>query len=268
MHHSEFQHHKVKLGKKGYKHDDRTLKLAEFFKLPDLRLPAAFDFDTGRKTIPNRMWGNDQYGDCVIAGESNQLLRLERVEAWTTIPLTDNDAITRYKSLTGCRQPGDQNDTGLVILDSLHNWRNVGYLTYYKGHNFQIDAYGELDPNDHDQIKFAIYLLHGVQWGIALPVAAQAMIRDGKLDYNGETGPDWEPGSWGGHCVYSKAYTENGVKILTWDMEIEMTWNFIHKFVDEAWGVVDSLDSWRKTGHLDVQAMEAKLNEITTKVDQ
>lgn len=268
MKNSEFHHSKVKLGKQAYKHDPRTLRLAEFFELPDLRLPDTFDFDHNRRAIPNRMWGNDAYGDCVIAGEANQLLRLERVEAWTTIPLTDDDAINRYKGLTGCKQPGDNNDTGLVILDTNRNWRNVGFLTSYKGHNFKIDAYGELDPNNHDEIKFAVYLLHGVQWGIALPEAAQFMTNEGMWDYNGETGSEWEPGSWGGHCVYSPAYTPRGVKVLTWDMEIEMTWNFIAKYVDEAWGVVDSLDAWRKTGHLDVSAMETRLRQITSKIDQ
>src|SRR4051812_38358864 len=119
----------VRLGKLPYKHDPRTLRLAEFFKLPDLRLPATFDFDHNRKPIPNRMWGNDDYGDCVIASEANQLLRLERVETWQTIPLTDDDAINRYKGLTGCKLPGDNNDTGLVILDTNRNWRNVGFLT-------------------------------------------------------------------------------------------------------------------------------------------
>lgn len=94
------------------------------------------------------------------------------------------------------------------------------------------------------------------------------MTNDGVWDYNGQTGPEWEPGSWGGHCVYSPAYTPEGVRVLTWDMELLMTWNFIARYIDEAWGVVDLLDAWRKTGHLDVDAMEKRLHEITSKVDQ
>lgn len=265
---AEFQHDMVKLGKQPYKHDPRTLRLAEYFKLPDLRLPDTFDFDHNRRPIMNRMWGNDDYGDCVIAGEANQLLRLERVETWQTINLQDLDAINRYKHLTGCKEPGDDHDYGLVILDTNRDWRNNGFQTAYKQRVYKIDAYGELNYDIHDEIRFGIYLLHGVQWGVSLPIAAQQMTVDGVWDYNGQTGAKWEPGSWGGHCVYSKAYTTRGVKILTWDTEIEMTWRFIAHYADEAWGVVDSIDAWRLTGHLDVDAMEAKLRQITGKVNQ
>lgn len=268
MDHSEFQHHKVRLGKHPYRHDERTLQLARFFKADEIAVPSTFDFDKGRKAFPNRMWGNDEYGDCVIAAEANDELRLERVETWQTPNIQDDDAINRYKSMTGCREPGDENDTGLEIIVAMRNWRNQGFLTSYKGRDYKIDAYGELDPANPEQLRMATYLLHGIHFGFWLPAAAQKMTQSGVWDYNGETGSEWQPGSWGGHCVYGKRFTQNSIFVLTWEMEIEVTNAFISKYADEAWGVVDSLDVWRKTGHLDVDAMEKELSQITSTVNK
>jgi hypothetical protein len=263
----EFQHDAVKLGKQPYQHDERTLMLAKFMPT-DIRVPADFDFDAGRKPQTPHMWGNDSFGDCVIAGEANEILRLERVEAWQTPQLTDEDAINRYMHLTGCKEPGDANDTGLEIVAAHRDWRNNGFMIAYKGRTYKIDAYGEIDPSDHELVRLTTFLLHGTQWGFWLPLAAQDMTGKGKWDYNGETGADWKPGSWGGHCVYAKKFSPNSIFVETWEMEVEVTNRFIDKYADEAWGVVDNLDPWRKTGHLNVDAMEKELAEITGKVNQ
>lgn len=267
MEHKEFQHDAVKLGKQPYQHDARTLMLAKFLPT-EIRVPTDYDFDAGRKAIPDHMWGNDEYGDCVIAGESNEILRLERVETWSTPKLADTDAVARYKKLTGCKSPGDANDVGLEIVAAHRDWRNNGYQIAYNNRNYKIDAYGEIDPADHELVRLTTYLLHGTQWGFWLPAAAQKMTNSGLWDYNGQSGPSWKPGSWGGHCVYAKKFTANSIFVKTWGMEIEVTNAFVDRYADEAWGVVDNLDEWRKTGHLDVAAMEKELAEVTSKIDQ
>jgi hypothetical protein len=116
----------MKLGKQDYKHDPRTLKMAKFLS-PDIHIPDVFNFDKGRAPFPDHMWGNDQYGDCVIAARANATLRIERVEQRRTLALVDDDAINTYKRLTGCNSPGDSNDTGLVMLDANRDWRSTGF---------------------------------------------------------------------------------------------------------------------------------------------
>jgi hypothetical protein len=261
----------MRLGKLEHKHDDRTLMLANFM-LPEVHVPAVFDFDKGKAKIPLKMWGNDNWGDCVIAGQANQLLRLERIEQRRTIPLGDQDAIDRYKALTGAQAPGDAKDTGLVVLDALRNWHHSGWMTSGidrsgSRRNYTIDAYGELEPNDPVQLRMGIYLLHGVHFGFSLPAAAKVMTRNGVWDYNGETTPDYEPGSWGGHLVYSKAYVKQGCKVLTWGREVLVTDNFIKKYADEAWSVVDSLDAWKSKQTIDVPALTKQLQQITSKIN-
>lgn len=254
-----------RLGKKDYKHDPRTLMLARFMAT-EIRTPAVYDYDKGKTPLPLHMWGNDQWGDCVFAGRANLQVRLERIEQRRTIPLTDDTVVSLYKRLTGAQTPGDSNDEGYVILEALRQWKNEGWDI--GGKNYKIAAYGELDPADFQQLKSATYFLHGVTFGFALPNAAQAMTDAGKWDYNGETSPDFAPGSWGGHCVFSKAYTREGMKVLTWGREILVTWNFIKKYCDEAWAVVDALDTWKIRQTIDVTKLTEELGQISHKVNQ
>ncbi len=61
-----------KLGKAPAKKDSRNLKLAVLLRaLPPV--PENWDFDAAHSTppVPVPMFGNDSYGDCVIAGRAH-----------------------------------------------------------------------------------------------------------------------------------------------------------------------------------------------------
>lgn len=255
----------LRLGKQDYKPDPRTLMMGDFLTTL-IAHPTSFDFDKNRAAFPNNLWGNDEWGDCVIAGRVNHLLRLERVETRSTVPVTDQDAIDKYKQLTGSVSPGDNNDTGLVVLDALRDWRSNGWDLKSSSRSalrkYRVEAFGELDVQDTEQQKSAIYVLHGAQFGYWLPRAAQQMTRDGAWDYKGQTGPEWQPGSWGGHLVYSKQYNPSGFVVKTWGMNVLVTEAFHKKYCDEAWAVVDSLDAWRSHPEIDVVGLMARLKEI------
>ncbi len=258
------------LGKKEYEHDERTLMLARYV-LPEVHVPDKWDFDVGRHGIPLRMWGNDGYGDCVIAGQANHLLRLERIEQRATVPLSDDDVLARYKALTGCQRPGDALDTGLYVIDAMKNWRNSGWhlppARRRADHTYKIHAYGELDPGDPAQLRMASYLFHGIHLGFSLPLVARSMTDGGVWDYyKGETGPQWRPGSWGGHLVYSKAFDLTGLEILTWGKKIRVTDSFVEHYCDEAWALVDDLDKWRARQVIDVETLEAELRQVAHNV--
>lgn len=248
-----------RLGKQEYVHDPRTLKLASFLSVPSV--PDTFDFDKGRTKLPLHMWGNDVYGDCVLAGQANCLIRLERIETHTTLKsLTDEAVVKKYKQLTGCTSPGDQNDSGLVVLDSLGEWRHNGWPLK---HAYTIDAYGQIDVADFPSLHAGCYLLGGIHFGFRLPITARDQIHAGKpWDVVAGAGADSKPGSWGGHLVFAKRYAPGIFPCLTWGKEQVMTDAFIEKYSDEAWAVVDSLDRWRKNDHLDVQGMIDKLRSV------
>jgi hypothetical protein len=256
----------MRLGKLDYQHDERTMALGNYIA-PEIHIPIQFDFDKNRRQFVPHSWGNLNWGDCVMAGRANHLLRLERIEQRRTVPITDELVVEEYKA--ECQRQfgkspasaGDANDNGLVVLYALRNWRNVGWTVEFKNtkRTYSIAAYGELDPNDSAQLRAACYLLHGIQFGFSLPKAAQ-----GKdvWDYKGENNSEWKPGSWGGHLVYSKSYNLTGFEILTWGRKIFVTDSFIKRFCDEAWAVVDNLDVWRRRPEFDINTLMQYLRDI------
>lgn len=241
----------MKLGKQPFKFDKRTAKMADFVD-PSIRAPVKFDFDKGRSAFPHNMWGNDEYGDCVLADQMNHLLRFERTETRHTLKAKDEDVISQYLKLTGGK------DEGLVMLDSFNWWRHSGWNI--KGKNYTIDGFGGLPPADQQKLKLACYLLHGIDFGFSLPISAQRQTREGYWDV--VEGPEGEPGSWGGHAVYCKRYDADNFYVITWGTEIRVTNAFVAQYCDEAWAVVDSLDTWRKHPAFDVQQFEQYLDEI------
>ena len=261
----------MRLGKREYHHDEKTMMLGNFMAPPVV--PAKHDFDAHRAKFPLHVWGNDAWGNCVKVGQANQLTRLERIEQRRTLKLQTDHIVKAYQEEvarqfgTAPEFPGDENDHGLVVLHNLRNWRNIGWpLDFTKKPDdervYTISAFGELEPNDYEQLKAACYLLHGIHLGIWLPVAVQGVYS--KWDYKPEedTGPAWAPGSWGGHLVYAKAYDGDEMEILTWGQKVRVTKSFLARYCDEAWAVVDNFDNWRRSKQIDVEGMLAYLREI------
>ncbi len=253
-----------RLGKKEYAYDPRTLKMAAFMDTEAIVAPPKFDFDYRRSPFPIRVWGNDQWGDCVLAGQCNEILRLERVEKRRTILLQDKDCVAMYKKMTGSNTPGDSRDNGLVVLYAIRDWRNNGWLIDYgwTKRNYSIEMFGELDPQNHVQLRQAIYVLHGVQLGFSLPLTAANQTRNGYWDVVENAGSSGEPGSWGGHLVYAKRYDADNIYVMTWGAEVRVSNAFMDKYCDEAWAVVDKLDTWGDSHYIDVNAMSIALHGI------
>jgi hypothetical protein len=223
-----------KFGKKEHVWDDRTVKLGKFLR-DEIRPPTTYDFDKHRAVIPLNDWGSRSFRCDVLAAQAEHVVRWGRLKERRTIPLSEHDVVRRYKRMTGCKQPGDEHDTGLTVLDAMKEWRREGYLS----DNFKIYAYGELDPDDLVQMRRACYVLCGIFIGLWLPVSVLGMLR---WDYNRQTGEDWKPGGLGGFLGYCKAYDENGYEVLGWGQRIRVTNRFVAKYCDEAWGVIGTLD--------------------------
>lgn len=245
-----------KLGKQEHKVDKRTVLLADFVE-SNIQVPVSWNFDSRRAKFPLNLWGNADYGDCVLAAQTNQLLRNERVETRSTPKVTDEDVIARYKAMTGCQMPDDANDTGLVMLDALRNWRS-GWS--WKNKQYKIAAFGLVNHSDSAAMRRCCYLFNGLQLGFNLPLNAQQGTRNGLWDF--VPGAGSQPGSWGGHAVYAKRYDADSIYVLTWGREVRVTNSFINNYCDEAWAVIDDLDPWRLAhGVLDVQAMINKMQQ-------
>ena len=254
--------------------DKRTVKLENFLDLTT-QVPVSWDFDKGRKPFPKNLWGNDQYGDCELAARANYLLRLQRKQTKTTPGIDDNDVIALYKQMTGCNSPGDSNDVGLSSLDNFRQWRSGWDITKNwqiggeETRDYHLSAYGYVDPTNEKLIRLATYLFTGVVLGVNLPITAQNQIDSGVWDVDPSAGSDADPGSWGGHAIYSKRFDANSVYVLTWGMEIRATNAWINEYAMESYAGIDSFDTWFKFPHaIDIQALIKEMQGAGIQVQQ
>ena len=243
------RHPLFKLGKARARRDARNFKFAALLK-KRLSLPKEYDFDLTHPGIPTPIFGNDRYGDCVIAGRAHQTLRFEDVEQRKVLAITDADVTKEYFKETGGP------DSGLVVLDSLKEWRVSGWIAAKK--RYRIRAFSELDRGVRDQMKQAIVLDIGVGLGLAMPITAQAQFQAGK-PWDVTTGHGSAPNSWGGHYVHVPGYTTAGPVCVTWGRKQQMTWAFFAKYCDEAYAIFDAKDTAKVRRALDGKKLRALL---------
>jgi hypothetical protein len=231
------QSHKVfKLGKAAAKRDKRNFKFAAFLKVAPA-LPRSYDFDTKHPGIPTPMFANDSLGCCVISGRAHQTLRFEDIEQGSVLMITDGEVTKQYFKETGGV------NSGLVVLDSLSQWRHKGWKIGKL--NYRIQAYAEVTSSNHAQVRQAIYADVGVGIGVNLPKCAQAETQTGQPRAT-TTGPGSAPGSWGGHYVYVCGYTRSGPVCITWGRKQQMTWAWFDKYCDEAYAIFDAKNKFKK----------------------
>lgn len=230
--------HKVfRLGKAAAKRDKRNLKFATLL-LARRALPRSYDFDTTHRGIPTPMFANDRYGDCVIAGRAHQTLRFEDIEQGSVLMITDKEVLREYLKETGGR------DSGLIVLDSLKEWRKKGWKVASRA--YKIQGFAEVNFRNHDQVRQVIYADVGIGFGVDLPIAAQQQIQTGQ-PWEVTTGPDARPGTWGGHYVYVPGYTAKGPVCVTWGRKQQMTWAWVDKYADEAYAIFDARNRFKKS---------------------
>ena len=229
-----------KLGKLPVRRDTRTLKFSTILKAGVLpAIPTTYDVDSQFPTlVDNNMYLNDKLGDCVIAARAHMTLRFECFEQKCQIPISDNDVRTEYFKETG------GSDSGLNMLDSLNQWRQNGWMA--GGKLYTIDAFASVDWTNHNEVMAGCYLFNGIYFGMQVPNSAIAQTKSGQP---WTIVPD-DGGNAGGHGVYKKGFiTIQNLNVIgpicvTWGKPQQMTWDFWDKYIDEAYIVIDQIDSW------------------------
>jgi hypothetical protein len=242
----------VKFGKKPAKRDRRNLKLSAILRAP-VALPDEYDFDVKNNGIPTPMFGNDDYSDCVMAGRAHQTLRFEKAEKGVLIKITDGEVLREYLKETGGV------DSGLVVLDSLKLWRKPGWRAAKE--RFKIKAFAQVDQSTRQEIKRAVFMDIGVGLGFTLPDAAITQFHAGK-PWTVVRGPSSRPNPRNGHYVYVPGYTKTGPVCVTWGSKQQMSWAFLKKYCDEAYAIIDAVDTAKKKRNLDVKKINAFLASV------
>ncbi|MCM3879950.1 MAG: hypothetical protein ND807_07575 [Vicinamibacterales bacterium] len=242
-----------KLGKAKARRDSRNLKLKAILRVP-VEVPKEYDFDTSHAGVPTPVFANDRFGDCVIAGRAHQTLRFELLEQKKIIRITDTDVVQEYFRETGGA------DDGLVVLDSLKRWRKQGWKA--AGDKYFITAFAEIDRKSASEVKRTVFTDLGAGLGLSLPLTAQREFAAGKA-WNKTTGSGSTRNSWGGHYVYVCGYTTLGPMCVTWGRKQQMSWAFFKKYCDEAYAVIDALNTRKKRLALNGTKIAAFLSKVT-----
>jgi hypothetical protein len=226
----------LKLGKLPASPDHRDFLFAKYAKPANLpKPPAHFGHET---LFPPKAWGmlgNDEWGDCALAGPAHETMLLTKEghhpAAFTTAGvLSDYSAVTGFKASAG---PPDHNptDKGASVRDVFGYRRTTGMLDA-AGERHKIGAYLALDRTDVSEIYQAMYLFQVVGIGFVFPESAMSQFNEGK---------PWDvvPGAKvkGGHYVCAIAKRTN-IEVVTWGALQQMTEAFFRSYCDEAWTYV------------------------------
>lgn len=235
------------LGRLPVKKDKRNIQFKDLL-FKQLAAPSQYDVDKAMKLIiDNPMYGNDEYGDCVIAGRGHHTRRMEYKEQNKILQITDQEILNEYFKETGGQ------DSGLIVLDSLNKWRQNGWIA--GGANYKIQAFSQIQPRDLNSLKQAIYLDLGVGCGIAFPDSAMDQFNKGQW-WGVVKGATIE----GGHYVYIVGYNAHGPVCVTWGRKQQMTWNFWKKYCEECYVMFDAKDS---TKFINFSKLQELLEKIT-----
>jgi hypothetical protein len=232
----------VKFGKLAPRHDHRTALLYNFLNHEVLPPPKDETDWFAKMQEDLGMMGNDVAGDCSAAGLAH-LLQLWTTNVGQGVEATTEEVIEIYKTLTfeanGIAYDPDAlpdaygenpTDTGLVLLDVLVHWKNIGFMIGGKLH--QIGGFMKVNHNNATEYRTAIDMFGGLYTGVALPQAAMdALGRQwGAAEASGPVA--------GGHCMTAGKQNATGTTYVTWGKRQDAIWPWVLAATDEAYAVV------------------------------
>ena len=223
-----------RLGKLAPKHDPRTLRFASYVK-PHALPPIPAEVDRIGPVLARigvfPMLANDRLGDCTCASSEHIDIATETLGGHVGLPADERErqTIALYSRVTGYDPQTGANDNGAMLLDVLKALSTTGYDGEGKD---TIGAYVSVDPLNEEHLRAALYLFGVLYTGVNLPVSAQAEV--GRV-WSATTGVGSEPGSWGGHAIFTGKITATERECITWGARQRMTRAWQERYMDEAW---------------------------------
>src|ERR1039457_4915750 len=180
--------------------------------------PKTVDYHSG-VTLP--IDGNDQYGDCVMAGTAHLIGAWDHEVTVTDHVPVGQEVVNEYFELTGGA------DQGLNESDVLHTWHTAGLF------GDKIAGYAPVNYQSLISLSQATAFYGGTMFGIQVPASCQEQFAAGE---------PWtyEPDSpiEGGHCVIELGYDSLYRYWATWGGVTQVAYSFIDAYCDEAWAFI------------------------------
>lgn len=191
--------------------------------------------------------GNDQYGDCTMAGVAH-LIAAWNAETGAHDTVPDAAAVVaEYFKLT------DGEDSGLNEANVLQTWHRTGLFGQ------KIAGYAPVNPRDLLQLHQSVAFYGACYLGIECPASAQEQFAAGEpWTY---TGSPVE----GGHCVVALGYGPNGgLHCATWGGIAVLEAGFLAHYLDKAWCVLphQMVEKRGDSLGLNIQTLQADLQLV------
>ena len=172
----------MKLGLKPARIGAINLQLATYCNFAQLPTPPA---NFGHEFLIDKwgMLGNDQWGDCALAGPAHQVM-LWCKEGKTTALFDNTSVLKNYSAVTGFdlhAGPSGSNptDRGTDMEDMARYWQKTGMVDAY-GTRHKIAAYVGINPGDLRELWAATYLFQTIGLGFDMPQSALDQTEKGK----------------------------------------------------------------------------------------
>jgi hypothetical protein len=175
------------------------------------------------------MLGNDEYGDCTIAGVVHLRMADAAEQSQSETWPSADEVVRTYFTLSGGQ------DAGLNEADVLHTWYRAGLF------GDKISGYAPVNHRSFDELRSVVAAFGGSYLGITVPAPAQEQFANGQpWDL---TGTSEDRDIEGGHCVPAVGYDSQYVYVVTWGQLQKATWRWVHANLEEAWAVLTSEDA-------------------------
>ncbi len=232
-----------KLGARLGLRDPRNLRFGNYIKtkriLPEIPLKIDWDSDVMDKY---QMFGNDLAGNCVFVAAANQIVG-SAVKTGDPCDITTGKVLREYSDVTGYDPETGANDRGSFPEDVLRHLSKKPI-----GDPFRIEAWGEIDISNLEEIRAGMYLFGGIFTALYLPITARDQIENGEVWHiNRKTAfRKRRAGSWGGHMTMTRFMNSSekdiDIRTITWARQQKMTEEWWRKycavayfFITEKW---------------------------------
>lgn len=226
--HSPFHGRTVKMGRKRPVAIGPHLRLRNYLRASLPAAPASTDYAKAATVVLADIYGNDELGDCVIAG-GYHVTGVETGNAGDLFHATSAQIIKDYSAIGGY-VPGDANtDQGCDEPTALNYWTQHGFANGTK-----LEGWLGVDATNKQELMQALYLFENLYFGLELPDAYVNPFPSGPGFTWGVVG---DPVPENGHCIVGVDYTTAGVVIDSWGMTGTFTWDAVAKYcVDKSGG--------------------------------
>lgn len=220
----------MKLGKKPHRPGAMKLQFADIFDATKLPTPpVSFGHQRMIKSHAWGMLGNDQWGDCVLAGAAHEQMLFSREGRHGSVIFDDKGVLSDYSAITGFDPNDPYTDQGTDMVEAASYRRRTGVIDS-RGVRHKIDAYASITRADLAQTALAVWLFGACGIGVQWPSSAFYQFEAGKpLDV--VKGDQIE----GGHYMPCIARHKDGHYVLvTWGQMVLATSAWMREYMDEA----------------------------------